>query len=69
MEVPIPSFLDFLMVQLIKPFTFLVYMGVVIWWIENFYTTSLALIFSISFFWVLNYVLVRQGLKKIRDMI
>ena len=65
MNIPIPSFVEFLMIQLIKPFTFVSYIGIIIWWIENFFSTSIVLLVSILFFWILNFILVKQSLIKI----
>jgi hypothetical protein len=65
MNIPIPSFVEFLMIQLIKPFTFVSYIGIIIWWIENFFSTSIVLLVSILFFWILNFFLVKQSLIKI----
>lgn len=66
MQVPIPTFVDFLLIELIRPFTFVCYVGVIIWWIEGFLSTSICLIVSTSFFWIINYLLVKQGMIKIQ---
>ena len=66
--VPIPTFFDFLMMEMIKPFTFMTYMGIIIWWIEGFFSSSLSLTACTLLFWCINYSFVKQGLCKISEM-
>jgi len=55
MQIPAPKFVDYFVNELIKPFMFVTYTGIVVWWFEGFFISSCLLISSTLFFLILNY--------------
>jgi hypothetical protein len=53
---------------MLKPFTFMSYIGIIVWWLENSFYASISLFFGIFFFWIIEYYLTRQSLKSIQKM-
>ena len=68
MNIPTPKFLDYLIRELVKPFMFFAYMGIIVWSFEGFFSSVIILVLLVILLLVVNYCMILKTFQKLQKL-